>query len=619
MKYYFTYLGRFVALMSIMFVSACSSDNDVIESTTLPSSPVIHEYELSHETGEEYDIYYKFNEKVIRLTQTDVTNYVRKVEDDSILYLSTTTPLELLPAKGSIYSIPVTDKTPYGLGNRVVSVTAEQDLYKCVTTSIPLDEIFDELSLTSEVLLIPENVPSMVEDTDGNTHPITLNRHNKSRVQVGATDVLTLNLNYSKDAVTIGGDITFGSILTLNFDIKNKTSECSLAVYSGIDGNIELSAKWWEESKYKRLLPKTGALPIYEGAIVWGPLVFRPYVEVELGYEGSVEGSISTGFTKSFGAKFGIKNNIGFSENLTDDNSNIFNDISVDAKAELNLVLKVDFGLGLFTKNIASEISPNIKAGFSTECNLNNTNIFKENPSIDFDFTANADVLLYAYLFGHEFAHAQENLATLSIFSHKWHLLPTVKENSFSITDNASDNTYNAKYSLSGGLLTLFHEIYPAMRVFDDDNEVYTLISDANKISYASKEYEFNLKNLENDKTYSASPAINLFGKIYEHDPQKFSRNELVGTWKETYEDGYSIITFNADGTWNEEDHYDVIDTFYGTYTLDTDRKILYKHCLGGSDGPFESEFFYKIIDNKLYLEWTDGDDHNPGPYTRVL
>ena len=134
--------------MSIIFVSACSSDNDVIEPSTLPSSPVIHEYELSHETGEDYDIYYKFNEKVIRLTQTDVTNYIRKVEDDSILYLSTTTPLELLPAKGSIYSIPVTDKTPYGLGNKVVSVTAEQDLYKCVTTSIPLDEIFDELSLT---------------------------------------------------------------------------------------------------------------------------------------------------------------------------------------------------------------------------------------------------------------------------------------------------------------------------------------------------------------------------------------------------------------------------------------------------------------------------------------
>lgn len=72
MKYYFTHLGRFIALMSIIFVSACSSDNDVIEPSTLPSSPVIHEYELSHETGEDYDIYYKFNEKVIRLTQTDL-------------------------------------------------------------------------------------------------------------------------------------------------------------------------------------------------------------------------------------------------------------------------------------------------------------------------------------------------------------------------------------------------------------------------------------------------------------------------------------------------------------------------------------------------------------------
>lgn len=471
-------------------------------------------------------ITYQYNDEVIVLSET-TQRYLVKVEADTILYFSEATPERLLPYKGGIISSAVIDdKTPYGLGNRVISVSQESGLYKCVTTAASLDEIFKELTLAADIMLVTDAIPSQVEDVDGNLHDVTVSKFSETKAEIGSPNVLTVKLEGQSDEQVgpyVEGDISLGAVLSIDFERSKNRYDCSLSLYAGFDGEIGVKTQC---EGYKKLLPRKDKWPILNGELRFGPIVLRPFVDAELGIEGKAEGSICTGLSKVFGAKFGMKNRKSFYENLTEPDAKIIKDISVDVKGEVALVTTLYFGMGLYTKNIAVSIDPSLSVGLSTDFKVNNENLFKNNPTLDFEIKAEAKGAFYAQFFGKELFREEMDFLSLNLFNHSWPLLPSLVENSLKVTkrDASGPLTFDAEYSLAGGLLSnLDFPLYPAFKVYKGSELVDFISSAENIYGDAAKEFTFELSGLENEVSYTGKPCLVIGDKSYDEDGIAFA------------------------------------------------------------------------------------------------
>ena len=471
-------------------------------------------------------ITYQYNDEVIVLSET-TQRYLVKVEADTILYFSEATPERLLPYKGGIISSAVIDdKTPYGLGNRVISVSQESGLYKCVTTAASLDEIFKELTLAADIMLVTDAIPSQVEDVDGNLHDVTVSKFSETKAEIGSSNVLTVKLEGQSDEQVgpyVEGDISLGAVLSIDFERSKNRYDCSLSLYAGFDGEIGVKTQC---EGYKKLLPRKDKWQILDSKLPFGPVVLRPFVNAEIGLKGNAEGSISTGLFKEFGAKFGMKNRKSFYENLTEPDAKIIKDISVDVKGEVALVTTLYFGMGLYTKNIAVSIDPSLSVGLSTDFKVNNENLFKNNPTLDFDIKAETKGAFYAQFFGKELFREEMDFVSLNLFNHSWPLLPSLVENSLKVTkrDASGPLTFDAEYSLAGGLLSnLDYPLYPAFKVYKGSELVDFISSAENIYGDAAKEFTFELSGLENEVSYTGKPCLVIGDKSYDEDGIAFA------------------------------------------------------------------------------------------------
>lgn len=471
-------------------------------------------------------ITYQYNDEVIVLSET-TQRYLVKVEADTILYFSEATPERLLPYKGGIISSAVIDdKTPYGLGNRVISVSQESGLYKCVTTAASLDEIFKELTLAADIMLVTDAIPSQVEDVDGNLHDVTVSKFSETKAEIGSPNVLTVKLEGQSDEQVgpyVEGDISLGAVLSIDFERSKNRYDCSLSLYAGFDGEIGVKTQC---EGYKKLLPRKDKWQILDSKLPFGPVVLRPFVNAEIGLKGNAEGSISTGLFKEFGAKFGMKNRKSFYENLTEPDAKIIKDISVDVKGEEALVTTLYFGMGLYTKNIAVSIDPSLSVGLSTDFKVNNENLFKNNPTLDFDIKAEAKGAFYGQFFGKELFREEMTFLSLNLFNHSWPLLPSLVENSLNVTkrDASGPLTFDAEYSLAGGLLSnLDFPLYPAFKVYKGSELVDFISSAENIYGDAAKEFTFELSGLENEVSYTGKPCLVIGDKSYDEDGIAFA------------------------------------------------------------------------------------------------
>lgn len=553
-------------------------------------------------------ITYQYNDEVIVLSET-TQRYLVKVEADTILYFSEATPERLLPYKGGIISSAVIDdKTPYGLGNRVISVSQESGLYKCVTTAASLDEIFKELTLAADIMLVTDAIPSQVEDVDGNLHDVTVSKLSETKAEIGSPNVLTIELDglSGKNAgAYVDGKFSLGAVLSVDFERSDNRYDCSLSLYAGFDGEIGVKTQC---EGYKKLLPRKDKWPILNGELRFGPIVLRPFVDAELGIEGKAEGSISTGLSKVFGAKFGMKNRKSFYENLTEPDAKIIKDISVDVKGEVALVTTLYFGMGLYTKNIAVSIDPSLSVGLSTDFKVNNENLFKNNPTLDFEIKAEAKGAFYAQFFGKELFREEMNFVSLNLFNYSWPLLPSLVENSLNVTkrDASGPLTFDAEYSLAGGLLSnLDFPLYPAFKVYKGSELVDFISSAENIYGDAAKEFTFELSGLENEVSYTGKPCLVIGDKSYDEDGIAFSSSLICpdshhphmidlglpsGTkWSCCNVDSNAPEEIGGRYAWGVTDTSEyTLRTYPFTYEVDpNDQKIECRHFLVDDDGTY--------------------------------
>lgn len=146
--------------------------------------------------------------------------------------------------------------------------------------------------------------------------------------------------------------------------------------------------------------------------------------------------------------------------------------------------------------------------------------------------------------------------------------------------------------------------------IFHPDDYIYT----HRKYRGPNVSLSYSYTNKPSNLNYTVYPLVKWMGIEMIANPAC----PIVGTWRYKSDSWIDTLTFNSDGTWTQKDNSsDDPIYYYGTYTIDYERQIVYKHCHGGSDGPFESEFYFRVEGDLLYLVWTDGDDY-PSPYVRV-
>ena len=112
-------MNRLIYIFFTFFVIAITScETNIIDDT----GNVIAGFDYTiTETGENYSITYKYNKSTIVYDEKNI-NYIHHIEADTILFYEQNTPDDYLPSIGDVVSTRITEKTPYGLGNKVLSI-----------------------------------------------------------------------------------------------------------------------------------------------------------------------------------------------------------------------------------------------------------------------------------------------------------------------------------------------------------------------------------------------------------------------------------------------------------------------------------------------------------------
>ncbi|MBO7265266.1 MAG: hypothetical protein J6U91_03445 [Alistipes sp.] len=505
------------------------------------------------EKTEQYEIRYQYKKDVIVFDES-VSDYIERVEADTIIYFSSQLPEKYVPKINGIISSRISPKLPYGLGNRVLSFEKELNSYKCITTSASLDDIFEELDIRASFELIDSTSDGFYDDDGVYWETLTI-EDAETRGSIGSSNILTINIVDTDATLYANGTFSVGAIATIDISLEDNWSECSLEFIAGMNGEIGAKKSW---EGYKRIFKKEN---LVNGVLSIGPVVLRPYIDVDLGLQGTIEGNISTSFSKQFGIKAGVINGKTFHKNTTTKaNSNMIENISVDAKGYVGLVCELNFGAGLYTKNIALGIEPTVYAGFGTDLQLNNPNIFRNAPQLDFNVIADVDIEFFAQFFGKELMYTKEKLASVGLFSYSWPLLPILVENTLDVEKRDAEGplTFDAKYNLKGGLLGKFMNISPSFRVYKGGDEIYHIVDDKCIGPDETNEFKFELTDLEHDISYTGKPCILFMGNIYDEDGIPFSSTSPTAAITDIVQTGSAEGSFTYKG-----ENYDYEFYFY--------------------------------------------------------
>lgn len=558
---------RIFFLISLQFViavlSSCSSSEDL---ETAPKDEIPGVGSPASEQGENYEITYKFSDKVKILDQQRL-KYLVKVEQDSVLYFKADTPDSIMPQVGDILSSRISDKLPYGLGSQVVSRTDEGDLMKVVTSSVSLDDIFEVLELKSEFKMEDLVNPKInsITDEDGNFYQVSVKDLDKvfsdmnpafsrwqTRASIGSDKVLEIPIKTvdTKSGLFTEIKLVIGAVVTFDMSKSNGAFEYSFEPSVGIIGEFGVRASKDlkdindEVRKLLTLLEKTrifsACLPVAGGVIV-----LRPYADINADLVGKIEGKASVGFSYFAKFKCGWNQDGFFKENTSTDPNigSIFNSFELKGRAEFGPKVTFSTGCGLYVSELGFSIdtSPSIMVGgeLGVSGNSDGISVKIEDQKVTIDVSV--DLTGKRNFLGIKHFEKEISLAKWNLLNLERPIFPQLISNSFNITHRddtsarqhsmtrtESSETFDASYSLKGGLITKIMGGKPAIRVEKNGNEIYRTISQQDAFIAEQTDLSYELANLEKNVQYKAYPCIVIGDDVYDWDGKDFSYSDFL-------------------------------------------------------------------------------------------
>ena len=521
------YLSIFTAILFFVTVS-CSKDNSQMEepsrpgqedpSPETPKNPdpeYVVDYSPVSEKTDRYDITYQYKEDV-RILNDVAQKYIVDVESDSILYFSLSTPTEILPETGMVVAAHITDKTPYGLGNKVISMTKETDRIKCVITTAALDDIFQDLKLTSNF-----NLTDFVTDEVNYT---------RGPLEIGSLELIKIKLESDFDSPLFAeGEVNLGGIFTLNIDLANGIFEDSFTVGLQLKGKVGLKAEMpsdpYEDFKeLKKLLEIVKRKEIFSGIIpiCGGAIVLRPHIFFESYIAGALEGKFELGIDQNFIYKTGWNQDGPISENLSSGSlSDALKSIDINGKVKLGLVDSFGLGLGFYTTNLAMnlKLEPSYIMGAEMGATIENEmRVLMGDQKVTADLDLDLKGEIYVNLLNLLKYNYEINLVKFNIAHQEKSIFP---DNPQLILYKLSSNPLNYQIAVEMNDNSFFSFLAgtPTLIIETEDGEIVQMIDESewsriyrDENSYLR--YVFNVTNLSQNIKYKAIPGMKI-GPIF--------------------------------------------------------------------------------------------------------
>lgn len=557
---------------------------------------------------EKSEISYKYNKNVVPQTKKRLS-YIKEVRGNSIIYKADT-PKRKLPKAGDIISSGICDQFPHGIGARVLDVhpLASGD-YECITTPATLDEIFDELSISSYTNLA-NNKDSTVTaiDKSGNEVKIKIvsspaikkqrSLNNKNFLFANPLSVIDLtigknqsdlyyeipfNFNHKEnplgldigvsssenDSFSIGisgeynlqGNIHAGLGLIYECDLKAKTYKFAIAANCGFEINELLVEN-----------DLSFSTDIFDYEIVnqyidLGPVVLNATLHLVLSAQFSHSGYFKSHASKDVGVELGITHNGTYERVYNEGNKDRIIQIdSLNSSTCVSLPFYPKVAVGLYDEGILNgKLEPYINFGAEANCVYEDEDLFKTNPTIKLFSRGGLDASVNIFEDYKVAISKTGKIASFSIWEKGWPLLPVLDSKSVSIIPKKSGETYVMSYRFSSdGIIQKWNDcIWAGAQIVHEDSLIQRQPSKgiADLVS-AREKYDFTFDNLSLvlDQSYMARPIVFFNNRVYECNGIAFTVNGLTFNTKDyyikrvKYYDAYSDEDLGCD-FWSR-DHY---------------------------------------------------------------
>lgn len=567
---------------------------------------------------------YQFADNVIRFASDQELGYIVSVGEDEVVKLKPNLPSQLKPVVGSILSADVSQTTPYGLGNKVTAIEEVDGALVCHTKVAAIDEVFSVLELESAIpLVVPAG--SEIKDSQGNTYETstaTISEDGElipaSKISIGKPELLCINLpGIAKKGFSGYGQLALGAILVVDISLSKFKFEVSLEPSAGV--NLQVGCQYektlkelWGDAVKVDLFPKT---TVFTGVIQVGPVTLRPYVDTYAYVNLKAKGEAWFKFSRAFSCKFGWTEEGPFYKNTSRDNSSSFlKEFSMDGKLFVSPEVEFDLGMGLWTTKLAAEIIPAVAVDVGAELELTaNENSWRLNPKAFCDIYAEAKGRVLIDLFKILNLSREMTFATLNLMHWELPLLPDYHESSINVDlrKNFSPLTFDASYSLTGGLLSAFGVLQPSLLVYRGGERV-KILNDNTKVS-VGKEYspKFEIQGLNQDVSYTAKAAIRFGDRYYERDGYPFSSTTPTAAITDIVQTSSDYGSFLFEG-----EYYDYTFKFYvRSYIRGS------QNCREwGIYDPQSVHEYYpnELVDGDVVQYWTGWSDNSYATWTKT-
>lgn len=394
------------------------------------------EPDVKNEYYQEVDNLFVLDESATKFIEKEITS-------DSSIVFSMDTPEEAIPKVGTGIYIPESDKAPYGMLAKVLSVNKESGKIMVTTEAMSLAEAFENLSIDSSSPW--ETTLEGVFDEEGN--PVEYEIVGKPGEGTRSTDfALTENglsipvktsQNGENGLYAMVGKvwITFEKF-DLSINIKKHGVESirliatpNIEVYFG--GEVELKAEKEHliELFKKRIHTVKFKIKIPTPAVI--PIIIPVRISFDCLFEasGTVAWDFGVKYKNTLDSKVVYENGKWDSEvksvRCSDDNPwTVTQKIGVDG--EIDFGVKVGILAGLYTTNLGIGVYATPKVYLGGEAELDSEDLYKVNPSLEYGLKISSEAYAIAKLFGKDLGKYTVELPDYTIWSKTLPLLPSL-------------------------------------------------------------------------------------------------------------------------------------------------------------------------------------------------
>ena len=512
---------------------------------------------------EEKNYYQEIND--INVLDKNATKFIdEEITSDSRIVFSADTPEDAIPKVGTGIFIPESDKAPYGMLSKVLSVNKDSERTVVTTEPLPLAEAFESLSIDSSSPW--ETTLEGVFDEDGN--PVEYEIVGKPGETTRSTDFeltengLSIPVRTGQESgdgsYSIAGNVgIFFDKFDLSIDIdKHGVKGISLIASPSLEvdfgGNVELIAERERVIELFRKQIHTVRFKIRIPTPLAGIQIIIPVrISFDCLFEasGTVAWDFGVKYKNTLDCKVVFDNGKWGSEVKSVKSSNgnpwtVTQNLGVDG--EIDLGVKVGILAGLYTTNLGIGVYATPKVYLGGEAKLDSEDLYKVNPSLEYGLKISSEVFAIAKLFGKDLGKYNVELPDYTIWNKALPLLPSlsgfeakrIAGATKSATSGASGKQVsveigwrqNPEYFLSS------KDVKTGVAIFNkaSGTEVASFMPAPESESDGSYSYKTTVPGLSTDSTYYAETfaywdGYKKFGKDNDIDTKVRKR---IKTWK---------------------------------------------------------------------------------------